>query len=189
MTHPRFFGYGSLVNLATHDYPDPRPARLSGWRRVWRHSALRPAAFLSVEPDADSVIHGITASVPDDDWVALDAREHAYHRVDISTVVHHPCGTKSPTAVYEAAHGALAPPSVNFPILLSYVDVVVQGYLNVYGPEGAEAFFETTAGWDAPILNDRSQPRYPRHQQLSDHDRSYVDVRLAGLSARVQQPE
>ena len=31
--HPRFFGYGSLVNRDTHDYPNAVRATLSGWRR------------------------------------------------------------------------------------------------------------------------------------------------------------
>ncbi len=34
MADPYFFGYSSLVNLATHDFPDPRPATLRGWRRA-----------------------------------------------------------------------------------------------------------------------------------------------------------
>ncbi len=41
MSDPAFFGYGSLVNLRTHGYDDPRPATLHGWRRVWR--AHQPA--------------------------------------------------------------------------------------------------------------------------------------------------
>uniref|UniRef100_UPI000A5B3968 DnaB-like helicase C-terminal domain-containing protein n=1 Tax=Leisingera sp. F5 TaxID=1813816 RepID=UPI000A5B3968 len=45
MEHPYFFGYGSLVNAATHDFSDPQPAHLSGWRRAWRHTDLRPVAF------------------------------------------------------------------------------------------------------------------------------------------------
>ncbi|MDX5384038.1 MAG: gamma-glutamylcyclotransferase, partial [Rhodobacterales bacterium] len=34
-----FFGYGSLVNRATHDYGQARAATLPGWRRAWRHTA------------------------------------------------------------------------------------------------------------------------------------------------------
>lgn len=59
-----FFGYGSLVNRATHDYGQARPASLPGWRRAWRHTALRPVAFLTAEPDPASTIEGLIAAVP-----------------------------------------------------------------------------------------------------------------------------
>ena len=80
MADPYFFGYGSLVNLATHDFPDPRPARLKGWRRAWRHTDLRPVAFLTAVPDTESEIEGMIAHVPRNDWAALDEREWAYDR-------------------------------------------------------------------------------------------------------------
>ena len=63
--------------------------------------------------------------------------------------------------------------SAPHPILLSYLDTV--------GPEGAARFFETTSGWDAPILDDRSAPRYPRHQRLSPAETTVVDQHLARL--------
>jgi len=49
-----FFGYGSLVNRATHSFNNAQPAQLTGWRRVWRHTDLRPVAFLSVQRDEQS---------------------------------------------------------------------------------------------------------------------------------------
>ena len=42
---PYFFGYGSLVNRATHDYVHAHPARISGWRRAWRHVEGRSVAL------------------------------------------------------------------------------------------------------------------------------------------------
>ena len=74
MKRPYFFGYGSLVNRGTHDFDDAHPARLSGWRRIWRHTDLRPVAYLTVVPDASAEIDGLIAHVPDDDWAALDHR-------------------------------------------------------------------------------------------------------------------
>ncbi len=182
MSHPRFFGYGSLVNLATHDYADPRPARLLGWRRIWRHTDLRPAAFLSVERAAGVEIEGITAGVPGADWAALDAREYAYIRRDVS---HEVTPSHGETAVYEVEASRLVAPDVAHPILLSYLDVVVQGFLRVHGADGAARFFATTSGWQAPILNDRHAPRYPRAQTLSAAETATVDQALAQLGARV----
>lgn len=180
MNDPRFFGYGSLVNLATHDYPDPALATLTGWRRVWRHTAARPVAFLSVEPCTETEIAGVIARVPGADWAALDEREAAYDRQDVSHQVTGGVAGAS-VAVYQVSTAAA--PTREHPILLSYIDVVVQGYLHHWGEDGALAFFETTSGWNAPILNDRAAPRYPRHQALSAAERGTVDrllTRFAG---------
>ncbi len=182
MNDPRFFGYGSLVNLATHDYADPQPATLTGWRRVWVHSALRQVAFLSVEPAPGMTIAGITAAVPGGDWAALDRREAAYDRRDVTHQVMP--GHDTPVATYQASVAHLAAPSDRHPILLSYIDVVVQGFLTVHGQDGAEAFFATTHGWDAPILNDRDDPRYPRHQKLTAAQSAYIDDTLKRLGSR-----
>jgi len=71
------------------------------------------------------------------------------------------------------------------PVLLSYLDVVVQGYLREFGEAGVRGFFDTTRGWDAPLLDDRAAPLYPRHRRLSDDERALTDAHLArlGLSA------
>ena len=69
--------------------------------------------------------------------------------------------------------------------MLSYLDVVVQGYLRTFGPDGADRFFATTDGWDTPILNDRKAPRYSRHQQLSPDETDFVNDRLQRLSATI----
>ncbi|SLN46786.1 hypothetical protein PSJ8397_02444 [Pseudooctadecabacter jejudonensis] len=180
-THwPRFFGYGSLVNLATHSYPDPRPATLKGWRRVWCQAKARPVAFLSVEPHT-STIHGITAAVPNADWAALDAREHAYLRRDVSDQF------RTATAVYEANPALTAPPSTGHPILLSYLDVVIAGFATL-GPDGPDHFFQTTTGW-GPVLDDRSDPLYPRAQRLAARTRDIVDAHLKALAVPVQPAE
>ena len=187
MSDPRFFGYGSLVNLGTHDYHAPRPARLTGWRRIWRHSSRRPVAFLSVARCEATAIDGIIAEVPGADWAALDAREAAYIRRDVTHQVYLD-GPRAPTAVYEAAHGHIAPPSTNHPILLSYLDVVVQGFLTHFGPEGVTRFFQTTDGW-GPVLDDRAAPRYPRHRRVDPQERALVDAHLDGLAPVIENPE
>lgn len=183
MTAPYFFGYGSLVNHTTHTYEDAQPARLRGWRRHWCHTDLRPIAFLSVVQDADSVIDGIIAHVPGDDWDALDAREFAYNRVAATDHVSHTKVEPIEISVYTARHDIGLPPDVRHPILLSYVDVVVQGYLAEFGEDGVANFFATTDGWDAPILNDRADPQYPRHRVLTDAEKQLVDHHLAAQRA------
>lgn len=180
MSDPLFFGYGSLVNLATHDYADPRPAVLHGWQRVWRQTDRRAVAYLSIEPVPGVNIAGVVAAVPGADWAALDAREAAYLRRDVTGQV--ACDrAKGPVAAYEVDPSE-HDPARSHPILLSYLDVVVQGYLRLYGEAGVTAFFDTTAGWGTPIVDDRSAPRYPRHQSLTPEERRLTDAQLRRVS-------
>lgn len=180
-----FFGYGSLVNRKTHDYGNAIPARARGWRRIWRHTALRPVAFLTAIPDPGSDIEGLIAPVPNGDWRALDAREHAYDRVQLQDLHGHALPFAPDVAIYAIAPDKHGAPSMAHPVLLSYLDVVVQGYLAEFGPQGVARFFQTTDGWDAPILDDRAHPHYPRHQALSAPETALVDDWLTRLGAAV----
>ncbi|MCA8881931.1 MAG: gamma-glutamylcyclotransferase [Rhodobacteraceae bacterium] len=179
-----FFGYGSLVNHRTHSYPDARRARLEGWRRTWCHTQLRDEAFLSVHPADGAVIHGLVAAVPQQDWRALDLRESGYDRHAVTTGITHDLSAPAEVHVYaipdrhrrvgEGGH-----------ILMSYLDVVVQGFLHHYGPAGVAHFFDTTDGWAVRVLDDRGAPRYPRHQILSAEEKDIVDRHLAQVPAEV----
>ncbi|MBR9650638.1 gamma-glutamylcyclotransferase family protein [Thalassovita aquimarina] len=184
MTNAFFFGYGSLVNRKTHSYGEAHRACATGWRRVWRHTALRPVAFLTAIPDPGARIEGLIAGVPNGDWRALDAREHAYDRVDLRDLDDHPLPFAPKAAIYSIPEGKHGAPSMAHPILLSYLDVVVQGYYQEFGEDGVDRFFATTDGWDAPILDDRAAPQYPRHQALSSAEIRLVDRKLDDIEAR-----
>lgn len=171
MTHASVFGYGSLVNLRTHTHRNPRPAEATGWRRVWRNLAGQDYATLSVTRAPDTTIQGMIADVADADWDALDAREASYVRQTL------PCGT----AIYEVQNKIVLPPEPH-PILRSYLDVVVQGYLDHFGEAGVQHFFASTDNW-GPVLDDRLAPIYPRHQSVTFAVTSLVDHHL---TAQVQ---
>ena len=183
MSDPCFFGFGSLVNLATHSYPDARVAWLSGWRREWRATTMRSQAFLTISPDSGSEIAGIVANVPGGDWAALDERETGYARQPVSL--------RTQSLSVEAQVYAVEPKyfddaSEDQAILLSYLDVVLQGYLREFGLQGVYDFVATTDGWDMPVLDDRAVPRYARAQALSASERALVDDQLAtGLGSRI----
>lgn len=188
MTAPYFFGYGSLVNTKTHDFSDPHPARLAGYRRAWVATDLRPFAFLSAEPDMHSSIDGLIAHVPENDWAALDQREFAYDRQAVTSAVTHSKSDPLAIAVYSVAANRRAAQPETSKILLSYLDVVVQGYLEVFGETGVDDFFATTDNW-GDVINDRTAPIYPRHQHLSARETALVDhhVSARGLSVSVPQ--
>lgn len=180
-----FFGYGSLVNRRTHHYSDAHTARLQGWRRAWVCTPARDGAFLSVMPDTSCTIDGLIAAVPHADWTALDAREAGYTRQLSNGAVTHPLDPGVRIAHY-AVPAENTRARGDHVIVLSYLDVVVQGFLEAFGAQGVARFFDTTDNWDIPILNDRAAPRYPRHQQLTPAETALVDHHLTRLAARVQ---
>ena len=185
MSDPFFFGYGSLVNRRTHVYAETYPARVRGWHRVWRQSHRRDTAYLTVVPAPGAEIEGLIAAVPGGDWRALDHRESGYRRHPIAEGLAHAATRPVAVHIYAVPAEAMAEAGRQNPILLSYLDVVVQGYLREFGEAGAERFFETTEGWDTPVLDDRPAPRYPRAQALTARERSLVDAALAALGVRI----
>lgn len=176
-----FFGYGSLVNADTHAAPiTARPAVLAGWRRRWGNRAEEAGATsLTAAPDPATTIQGLLVQARDaDHWAEIDRRERGYDRVSLGADAVAPAAdagsTGTPAFVYQTR--AVRPATEAFPILQSYVDAVLQGYLRVFGREGAEAFVATTDGWDGPILDDRAAPRYPRAVTLTSEERAVIDA-------------
>ena len=178
-----FFGYGSLVNRTTHDYAVAGPARLRGWSRRWCHTGLRELAFLSVVPDPEGAIDGLVAAVPGGDWAALDRRESGYDRHPLDHALLQGMPGPATVQLYAVAQSRSLPDDRRHPILLSYLDVVVQGFLREFGPEGVARFFATTGGWEAPVMDDRAAPLYPRHRRLTGEERDMVDAALDRLGS------
>lgn len=187
-----YFGYGSLVNAATRPQSlEVIPARLNGYRRAWRVSTRRSlfagACSLTIQPaDPDSVVHGVLASESHAGLPTLDRRERHYDRLIVGAdgfAPEAPHGHPGEAYVYRVkpAHDRYG--SRRFPVLLSYVDCVVQGYLKVFGEEGVADFMATTDGWHVPILDDRARPLYPRAQTLTAAERTLVDDALATAGA------
>ena len=176
-----FFGYGSLVNGATHAYPGLRAARLAGWRRGWRQAPGRRVSLLTALPGGGG-IDGALAIVPGGDWAALDAREASYDR--------HPARARSGTEEVAAAVYAVAAPvpAEDAPILLSYLEVVVQGFLDLHGADGADRFFAETDGWEAPVFDDRAAPLYPRHIRPSAEALAILSDGLERVGSRFGGP-
>ncbi len=184
MTHPFFFGYGSLVNRATHIYDNAHRARITGWRRSWRHIAAHPVSLLTGVADANSTIDGLIAEVPNGDWAALDARESGYLRHETKAVSHEL--PHEPSIAIYAVPDEKPPAPTPAPIILSYLDVVVRGYLHEFGERGVADFFATTDGWDRNILDDRADPKYPRAQVLTADEMSLVTDHATRLTTIVK---
>ncbi len=183
-TDPFFFGYGSLVNRDTHDFPQAARARVRGWSRTWKRTKLRQVAFLTAVEAPGAEIEGLIAAVPGADWDALDAREYAYDRHAVIEIDHeHDAERSLEVHIYRTKPEHDTDGSEEHPILLSYLDTVIQGYLTEFGEAGARRFFETTAGWEAPVFDDRADPVYSRVTRLTSDERTFVDdeLRLRGV--------
>ncbi|MCV6823544.1 MULTISPECIES: gamma-glutamylcyclotransferase family protein [Halocynthiibacter] len=182
MKNPFFFGYGSLVNQSTHTYTNAHRAHVTGWRRTWRFTPHHPVSLLTAIRCDESSIDGLIAEVPGADWAALDERESGYNR-HVTDAVRHPLAFTPEIAIYAVPEQEPFDADEGPGILLSYLDVVVQGYLREFGEEGVADFFATTDGWDIPILNDRLAPKYPRAQELSPSETALVDAYVAKVNA------
>lgn len=180
-----FFGYGSLVNCQTHDYPDAHPAKLNCWRRAWVQTDAREFCFLSAHHVLEGAIDGLIARVPVGDWAALDARELGYTRHPVRPLIVSERET-SDIQVYSVPPETHEKDVTPKAILLSYLDVVFTGYREVFGEDGVHRFVETTDGWERPVLDDRAAPIYPRHLHLDDRDLSFIDRTLSELPCEIR---
>ena len=186
-----YFGYGSLVNRATlrTEIVTAYPARLTGYRRVWRprpahapkFGGIGPAVLTSQRAEGVS-IDGLLVidklkNLPD-----VDERENLYRRNDIATsdlaFANDAPALDFPLFVYEQDYEPEegAAPS---PILRSYLDAVMQGFLTVFGEEGLARFISETDGFALPIHEDRDDPVYPRPVRLADGEAEIFERILA----------
>ncbi len=171
------FGYGSLVNVDTHGYPETYPAHLSGWQRDWRSyqkSTSEMATVLTIEPAPKVEIAGLIARVPAERWQDLQNREVGYRffPLDLDTIRHDGPGLAQIMTFQSMSQ---TPGSAESPIAQSYLDCVLKGFLDVFGTSALQSFFETTAGWQTPVMRDRENPVYPRAVSLSDNEKDMFD--------------
>lgn len=131
-------------------------------------------------------INGVIYPVLGNDMSAFDEREKGYVRVEvplalIEAVSWLPIPTQGTVWVYvpktegKAPGEGLAVPNARYPLVESYIDVVIEGGLE-YGPEFAREIIETTRDWSPYWLNDRTLARRP---WVFDKQFATVDALLA----------
>lgn len=176
-----YFGYGSLVNPATHRTKiiGHTKATVKGWSRHWQarpDAGDDPVALLTARrsEDPEHRLRGLLVFDHVDNLPALDLREAGYNRVqlspsDIETEDEIPANV--PMFIYEARPPA-KPEEPHF-IHQSYLDAVLQGYWHQYGEDAVREFLAQTANFDTPVKADRHRPLYQRPVQLADHEINY----------------
>jgi len=178
-TRINYFGYGSLVNRDTRPASEVADtARLMGWRRVWEHRVIEPnreklCTSLSVEPLEDTVaggIDGVVVSIPVHELAQLDERESGYERLTLpADCFDLPDSFEGDEVmVYRSLPENRALADSEHPILQSYVDCVMAGYLRRFSETGLRALMDSTRGWDRSIFDDRVDPFYPRWVEVDD---------------------
>jgi hypothetical protein len=197
------FGYGSLINSQSRNSTASTPVaaipvRVSpalGYIRSWNDRSLSGFTALGLRKplpgEAARTINGVLYPVEVDNMSKFDAREQGYVRVevplaDIEAVGWQPLPLSGRIWVYvpqdpvrsEEPGVGLPGPDAEFPLLESYIDVVVEGGLE-YGPDFAREILETTDGWNNYWLNDRELARRP---WVHDPEAARVDAILAKSS-------
>ena len=177
------FGYGSLINSASRNATAREPitaipVRVSasfGYVRGW--TIREPSGFTSLgltrvgAGESGMSINGVLFPVEGNDMAAFDAREVGYVRVEVPhDMIQAASWQRLPEQgkiwVYVPAIPGQEPgvglplPSAEYPILQSYVDLVVEGGLE-YGADYAREILASTADWSAYWLNDRPLARRP----------------------------
>lgn len=177
-----YFGYGSLVNAQTRCQEGvTQLVTLKGWVRQWKQCIETPfgqVCSLTIAPKPGSDIDGVLVCEPLDKLAALDAREIGYSRYALTPQdfsCEKPDSLPDSTYVYQSLPACYRPACNDYPILQSYVDCVVQGFIACYGIAGAQRFIHSTEGWDGPILNDRHAPHYPRAVTLTIEQLALID--------------
>lgn len=195
------FGYGSLIQTASRNATAGAnvpaiPVRVSagfGYIRTWNARSASGFTALGLRKagpgETASTINGVLYAVDGDNMAKFDAREPGYVRVqvpqdDIEAVSWQSVPQQGFIWVYVPRQpggpsGAVqSEPSVEFPLLESYIDVVLEGSLE-YGPEFARELIETTADWSRYWLDDRELARRP---WVHDKQSAAVDRLLASVS-------
>ncbi|SAK90322.1 hypothetical protein AWB76_06542 [Caballeronia temeraria] len=191
------FGYGSLINTPSRNETAGKPVaaipvRVSaafGYVRSWSDRSGSGFTALGLrrplEGEAPMTINGVIYPVGND-MSAFDQREKGYVRLEvpralIEAVSWQALPSQGTVWVYvpkvegEQPGERLPVPDAKFPIVESYVDVVIEGGLE-YGADFAREIIETTRDWSAYWLNDRTLARRP---WVFDKQFAKVDALLA----------
>ena len=186
-----YFGYGSLVNRDTRPVGEfSEPATLKGWHRVWENRTAdsersQQCTSLSIEELGNrsmGSIEGVVARMPVSELSVLDKREAGYDRLKLPANQFEL--TDSVEAdfvyVYQSALPNRYLADEDHPILQSYIDCVLAGYLTLFGHSGMQAMIDSTRGWNHPVMNDRTAPHYPRAVEICTDLQLRIDQLLAG---------
>jgi hypothetical protein len=179
------FGYGSLVDRVNQVPGCIWPVKLTGFTRAWRHcidTDWGKVCALTIIPNNSARVTGVLVPLSPEGLTELDKREIGYIRRNVQQ--HHltvevSANELGPVFTYFSEEQLLRPGSREYPIWCSYVDYILAYYIQLFGGDAAHRFITETVGWEAPMLDDRHYPKYPRAKPLSIQMRTMIDQSLA----------
>ncbi|TCS40763.1 gamma-glutamylcyclotransferase family protein [Reinekea marinisedimentorum] len=174
------FGYGSLIcadsRSRTGVSSRANPIEVQGIARHWSlNSPTGDCTVVSAHLDANAVCNGVYFSVDELNLALFDEREAGYQRVivdwkNVIPLSDQPLPKEGVLWAYVGLQ--TSQPSLDKPILQSYLDVIMNGCLDIH-PHFAQRFTELTGQWQY-LLNDRERPLYPRPLK-SDERHPHID--------------
>lgn len=217
MAQQFIFGYGSLVNSQSRQKTVERavpaiPARISpdfGYRRGWffRANSIKVTLLGIERVEQGSSINGVIFPVTDQELIQWDRRESGYNRIQVDS---HKIELLYPLVLSDTAKVYIYVPSekytttlpaVDYPLVQSYIDLCVSGFLE-YHRDFAREFIETVFAWSPYWLNDRVMARRPwvfekSHYQIdqllqkfpADSTRNYYTARKLPVEYDPRQME
>lgn len=177
------FGYGSLVNAesraaslnGTRSVVAARVSAEFGYKRAWNYHGPGFTALGLAKTNNPMSINGVIYSVNDEGMSIWDMREKNYYRIElpwqfVESVDWMQLPKDGQLWIYVPKKNNSASPT--HPIIQSYVDICVTGFLD-YGEKFAIEFLETTDNWSIYWLNDRLVARRPwvhfkQHTRVDD---------------------
>eukprot|EP00759_Apiculatamorpha_spiralis_P054465 PhF_6_TR6940/c0_g1_i2/m.10181 len=195
--------YGSLMNPQSQQVTlddvssaERIPVVVKGWQRCWGISAggkWSPLTVLPVQNFSETNINGtnsdelVALCIGINSWTDLDRRERGYKRIEVSPTRVLNAYTREPLTFDRQSSAEKrtfsiyfmppSTPSPEAPILLSYVDVVVEGCLNMGRTAVENLFMSKGLNW-ACVCDDRNSPRFRRvatEGTVSREDQRHVD--------------
>lgn len=179
-TRPQYVvGYGSLMQDESRAQTVPKagrahPVEIAGYRRGWFQRGLPvgfSTTFLGVIADRQGRLNAVMYEVRPAELASTDSREHFYCRnlVEPGAVTRLDPGFSPPAGaqvwIYVSRAASAAPPSRDYPIVQSYVDVFLSGCLEQEQRFALAGFarqcITTTSDWSEHWVNDRLYPRRP----------------------------
>lgn len=173
------FGYGSLVERESRmaTWPDAEfasPVVVTGLTRGWFDQTDVPSwspTYLGGVADSNATCNGVIFPVTAAEFDSYRQRETGYTptQIDGSQITMLDGSSAPPDGnVWYFANTSQRLPSQEHPIVQSYVDVCLNGCLEIEAAYPlaqqagfAEQFIKTTSNWGTPWINDRLYPWRP----------------------------
>jgi len=204
------FGYGSLIcansRATTGSTGEAIPVLVKGFKRQWGaqvnlsedtilNPKIKAVSYVSVESHETSECSGVLVEIEIAELPNFDYREQGYTRVKVEpnrvrlaagSDIALPTNLATSEIWVYVANTKGAGPSARYPILQTYLDIIVKG-CNEFDAAFAMQFLSTTVGWlpsngsAGGFVNDRPKSGYPRFDKdASSGEKSDNVDRLVG---------